>query len=191
MSFITDFGDSAVVLPLAMAVLVSLLWSRWFKAALAWGLVVVGCASLMLVLKLVFLACPVSVLQGVLLSPSGHAAMSATVYGGMAGLLASQCRREWMVVTYAVTHMLVMAIALSLIAVRAHSPLEVMVGLGLGTVFATLFTLSLGPRLAGGAYLPGLGIGAALVLTATHGAHFQIESVLMLEASRLHGLLCP
>ena len=191
MEFITDFGDSAVILPLSAAVMLCLVWGRWFSAALRWGLAVGGCGIVMVALKIGFLACAAQSFQGLLHSPSGHAAMSATVYGALAGLVAARCRREWVVLPYAVAHLLIMAIALSRIAVLAHSPLEVMVGLGVGTLFATAFTIGLGPPPSSAPSRFEMGVGVATVLTVTHGARLQIEAILMSLAFGARATLCP
>lgn len=178
LEFITDFGDSAVTLPLAVAIFAYLIWGRWYRAALRWGLAVGGCGLAMALLKLGLLACGAPPLLATLRSPSGHAAMAAVVYGGLAGLVASRCRREWLALPYAAAQLLIMAIALSRIALLAHSPLEVMVGLGVGTVFATLFTLGLGeapPTLPPFRWLLGV---AAAVLLISHGLRLQIEEPL-------------
>ncbi len=189
--FITDFGDSAVTLSLATVVLGYLLAVRWFRGALGWGLAIAVCGLAMVLLKIGFLACSALPLQTALRSPSGHAAMSAVVYGGLAGLVASQCRREWLALPYAVAHLLVMAVALSRIALLAHSPQEVMVGLGVGAVCATLFNLGLG---APPTSLPPLRwlLGAAVAtLLLTHGLRLQIEGSLQALVPDLRAMLCP
>jgi len=178
LEFITDFGDSAVTLPLALAVLACLVWSRWYGAALRWGLAVAGCGLAMALLKLGLFACGSPPPLAALRSPSGHAAMAAVVYGALAGLVAVRCRRDRQALPYAAAHLLIMAIALSRIALLAHSPLEVIVGLAVGTAFATLFTLGLGeapPTLPPLRWLLGL---AAAVLLAAHGLHLRIEEPL-------------
>ena len=191
LGFITDFGDSAVTLSLALVVVLYLLWARWFRAALCLGLAVVACGVAMAVLKISLLACAGPPLQLVLRSPSGHAALAATVYGGLAGLVAAQCRRERVVLPFAVAQLVIMAVALSRVAVLAHSPEEVMVGLGLGTTLATLCTLSLGPAPTGMPPLSRLLGLMVVILTVTHGTRLQIEATLQTFAPALRNVLCP
>ena len=57
MSFITDFADQALILPLVLAVAVSLLLQGWRRGAGAWLLAVFMTFAVMVGLKLVFLAC--------------------------------------------------------------------------------------------------------------------------------------
>ena len=57
MTFITDFADQAVILPLVLAIGIALLAQGWRRGAAAWALAVVATFAAMLALKLVFLAC--------------------------------------------------------------------------------------------------------------------------------------
>ena len=191
LEFVTDFGDSAVTLSLALAVLLYLLWTRWFRAALCWGLAVGACCVAMAGLKISLLACAGPPLQLILRSPSGHAALAATVYAGLAGLVAAQCRREWRVLPHAVAQLAIVSIALSRVALLAHSAEEVMVGYGLGVTLATLATLALGAVPAGMPPLSRLIGLTAVVLTVSHGTHFQVESTLQTLAPALRDSLCP
>ena len=51
MTFLTDFADQAVVLPIVVAVGVALLAQGWRRGAVAWALVVVVTFATMVVLK--------------------------------------------------------------------------------------------------------------------------------------------
>jgi len=85
--FLTDFGDQAVVLPLAVVMAAALLFSGWRRGALVWSigvpatLLAVGLAKL-----LIFRFGSPAVLPD-LLSPSGHTASAALVYGGLAAMM--------------------------------------------------------------------------------------------------------
>lgn len=188
--FLTDFGDSSVVLPLAVVVLIYLLAIGWHRVALKWGGAVVGCGALVVGLKLGFLACG-SPLLASLRSPSGHAAMSALVYGMLAGLVASRCRRDWVALPYAVSHLLIMAITLSRIEIKAHSPLEVMVGLGVGATFATLFNLGLPSEPPKGLTVRWLLVLVLVVLMATHGFRLPVGEPIQSLALDMQRLVCP
>ena len=79
---ITDLGDQAVILPLLLAVGLVLLLAGWWRGALAWFIAVSATLGAVLVAKLSTMACQ-SLLPPVgLLSPSGHTASAAVVYGG-------------------------------------------------------------------------------------------------------------
>ncbi|MBV8776996.1 MAG: hypothetical protein JO258_07350, partial [Alphaproteobacteria bacterium] len=88
--FVTDCGDSAVTLPLALLTLIYLAAIAGRRAALCWLLAVGAAAIAIGLLKLAFGAC--GPMAGVIVSPSGHTAMSTAIYGSFA-VLAS--RRLW------------------------------------------------------------------------------------------------
>lgn len=76
MKFITDFGDSAVLLPLSFAILVWLSFARSIRTGIWWGAALIICGVGLGILKMLFFACPP---DGDLESPSGHTALSALV----------------------------------------------------------------------------------------------------------------
>jgi len=170
--FITDFGDSSVTLSLAAFVLIYLLLLARWRTAGAWAASVVGCAAAMALLKLSLRSCAQILATPMLTSPSGHAAMSATVYGGFALLLTPR-PAPWQRVP-ALAAALVLAIALSRLAPQAHQPAEVLVGLAIGGAATLLFR-----RLRGKTVPPlpifGLFAGALLLAAATHGARWPVE----------------
>jgi membrane-associated phospholipid phosphatase len=83
--FITDFGDQAVLLPMAIGIGLILTCSHWRRAAVGWTIGIGGTYLTMLVLKLCFIACGY-LLPGHIISPSGHVAAATAVYGGMVAL---------------------------------------------------------------------------------------------------------
>lgn len=86
--FLTDFADQAVVLPLVLAVGITLLIGGWRRGAAAWLVVAVATLGAMLMLKLLGIACgPVH-----LRTPSGHTAAAAMVAGSLAALLLPRYR---------------------------------------------------------------------------------------------------
>ncbi|WP_309570568.1 phosphatase PAP2 family protein [Deinococcus sp.] len=72
--------------------------------------------------------------------PSGHAQLSTTLWGG----IAAQLGLGWM---WIVAGVLVVLIAFSRIALHVHSPLDVIVGVLLGAVFAMLAARAYFPQL--------------------------------------------
>src|SRR5690242_20358165 len=92
-TFISDLGDSAVLVPLSL-LLVAALWRYQSSAAAISFLWAAGfCAAVMFILKVSFLTCG-STWQAGILSPSGHTSMSTTVYGAFAIVSARQAP-EW------------------------------------------------------------------------------------------------
>src|SRR5579875_3218007 len=86
-SFLTDFADQAVLLPLAVVVAIALYCSGWRRGAMAWVLGVVAVLGVMLALKLAAAACGPILFDRALRSPSGHTAAAAAIYGALIALL--------------------------------------------------------------------------------------------------------
>jgi membrane-associated phospholipid phosphatase len=74
--FITDFGDTAVTLPIAVLMAGFLLTAKHVRVAFAWCR---ACAGAIAALKLVLFACRHSLGISDLTSRSGHVAMSTAV----------------------------------------------------------------------------------------------------------------
>lgn len=182
MTFLTDFADQAVILPLALAVAVTLFAQRWPRGAMAW-LVAVGLTlGAMLALKLLLQACarPTGLLDLMALqTPSGHVAGAALVSAGLASLLTGR-RGGPLLLGGGVA----VAIAVSRLVLGAHSFPEVVVGAVVGLAGAALV-----PRLAGppppGFSLRRTVLIAAAVLLLFHGLHLPAEAHIRATASVL------
>src|SRR5438067_2196816 len=92
-NFVTDFGDTAVTVPLAALMGCFLLAARQPRLAAGWALAIVGCAGAIGGLKLVLAACGYSLGVPGQASPSGHTAMSVAVYGGYAAVIGASLAR--------------------------------------------------------------------------------------------------
>jgi len=140
-SFFTDAGDSGVLLPVALVGVVTL----WFfhSRRLAWLLLrsVLVAGLLITVLKIVFLSCGAHWAAG-LSSPSGHACLSAVVYGTLANLVASGRAAFVRWAIYLVTGAFVAAICVSRVTLGVHTWLEVAVGLSVGLIAQLWFARS-------------------------------------------------
>jgi membrane-associated phospholipid phosphatase len=140
-AFVTKFGDSAVVLPLA-AVLAAALWRMESRqAAVAWLRAAAWCMAALILLKLLFLSWG-HTWYGRLESPSGHAGMSVLVYGALAALAALRAPRPWPVAIGAVAAAFILAIALSRKVLGAHSVAEVLLGCLVGGICLAHFVVA-------------------------------------------------
>jgi hypothetical protein len=127
--FLTDFGDTAVTVPLALLMAGFLLAARQPRLAIGWGLAIGGCAGAIGGLKLVFAVCshPFG-----LSSPSGHTAMSIAVYGGFTAVAGATLARPARAALIAGAAVPVIGIPLSRTIVSGHTTIEVVVGLAIG-----------------------------------------------------------
>jgi membrane-associated phospholipid phosphatase len=183
MSFITDFADQAVILPLVLAVAVSLLLQGWRRGAGAWLLAVFLTFAAMLGLKLVFLACSASLGTNALHTPSGHVAAAAVVTGGLAALVV---RRSVAVLVLAGGAASV--IGASRLALGMHSLPEVELGAVTGLAGAWLLLVLAGPP-PRDLDLPRVALIAAAVALLFHGLHLPAEARIRSTAGRFAHIL--
>src|SRR5215471_18262782 len=121
---LTDFGDLAVLVPLAVTILVWLLYVP--RGAARWTLALSICVGLTAWLKIVFYGCPPA---GDMHSPSGHASLSTLVYGVLTLTAAAAWSGFRRVIVIGVGAGLILAIGVSRLLLDAHSLAEVGVGL--------------------------------------------------------------
>jgi len=200
---ITNLGDSSVVLPLG-ALLTAMLW-RYESVRAAWLMLraLVLCVAGLSALKLAFISCG-HAWHAQLESPSGHTGLSILVYGalaavamGMTSVAAGANLRPIpeaggaalrlqamlpMLIGYAAPP-LVGAIAVSRVALRAHTLPEVSVGAVVG--LASLLCFVLPYRKLPHARFP-MGAFVLLmlaVLVVTYGENSPAENVIRYFAS--------
>lgn len=185
---ITDMGDSALMLPLAVMLAVVLWTQQSTKAALVWlGTLIPGLAA-MTVLKLVGHACSDAIAIPSLVSPSGHAAFAAMVYGSAAVVLARHTSgpMRWVPVLAAVG--VVAAVAASRLLLEWHTPLEVVIGLVIGAITVALFAQyyrRLPPAEIRSRRMVALAGVAALLIVTLYGERLQAEEVIRTVAGGL------
>lgn len=184
MRFLTDFGDQAVVLPLALAVALALVLAGWRRGAAAWLFVIAATLSIMLLGKMVVFACGPLPQTG-LKSPSGHTASAAVAWGGLLALLAPRGWRPWLLAAVGALAAAVL-IGGSRVALGMHSAADVLVGAGVGIAGAVLLARLAGDRPVGlRRGLPLAGVLAIVILF--HGTHLHAED----EIARFSHLFWP
>lgn len=176
-NFITDFGDTAVTLPLAAATIVFLLFSGWRRAAIAFVLALIGAGIAIALVKLVLESCGHPLLHTDITNPSGHAAISATVYGCLAVLFGRNLPVGYRWYPGLAAGALMGAIALSRIILDAHSLPEVAVGLAIGGAATAMFFHVLATARAGAFRNLWLILVVALVMAVMHGSRWPIEDI--------------
>jgi membrane-associated phospholipid phosphatase len=125
--YLTDFADQAVIMPLVLAIAVTLAVQGWRRGALVW-LVVVACTFVATIaFKLAFLACSPLFGPMDIHSPSGHVAAATVVSGGLAAML---LRQQASILPVALLAAVV--IGMSRLVLGMHSLSEVVVGALIG-----------------------------------------------------------
>ena len=182
MTFLTDFADQAVVLPLAIVIALVLALTGWARGALIWLLAVVATIGAIAVLKVLFAACGPAQLGGVVSSPSGHTASGAIIYGGLLTLIIRRCGGGvgWALLPAPLVALL---IGLSRIDLGAHTLPEVVIGglVGCAGVLAMLALAGAPPRRLHLRWLFG---PAVLVIVLMHGQHLHGEDLIKDFGSR-------
>jgi membrane-associated phospholipid phosphatase len=182
-SFITDAGDSGVLLPIAL-VSAAMLWF-FHSHRLAWLLLrsLLATSVLIAALKVIFLACGTHWQAG-LISPSGHACMSALVYGSVATVVAAGRPLAARVAAAAVVALLVGAIAISRVTLGVHSWIEVLVGLAVGLAGQLWFAWSYARLEPLRVDLKTFGVAVTATLLLAFGIRIPAESVIRHLAKR-------
>lgn len=179
--FLTDFADQAVVLPLVVALAATLALQGWRRGALAWLVAAAGTLGLMLVLKLLAIACGPPLLR----SPSGHTAAAGLVAGGLAVLLGL----AWMRVGLAAAAGAA-AIGLTRVVLGMHSWAEAVAGGVVGVGGALLLAWLAGPRPVG-LRLRWAAVVLVVVVSLLHGLRLPAEAeihAVSLEGARVLGV---
>ena len=178
----TDFGDAAVLIPLAGAVL---LWLLFYSSrGAAWWFAAVGfCVGTTAVLKIFLYGCPpVSYMR----SPSGHTAFSLLVYGAIAFIVAMPGGRFRHLLAIGIGAGLILAIATSRLLLDVHTLPEVGLGLVIGVASLVLFAKNY--WWSAEAKIWPLLLAAGVLVTVLHGQELHAEEFLhhMTRYLRIH-----
>jgi len=188
-SALTDFGDLALMLPLAGVVLLWLVGARARAGAGWWIVAVLLCAGGTALLKIYFFACSLS---PELRSPSGHASLSTLVYGTLTLLVALEAQGWRRLLVLGLGLALIVAIADSRILLGAHSVIEVAFGLAIGFMALGVFAYGYLRHPPARARLPTLLLAVVLSAIVLHGSNLRAEEILHALSGylRVGGLAC-
>jgi len=185
-TFITAFGDSAVLLPCAAVMLLWLCISPNTRGlAWRWCALFISVAGLVVATKLAFMAWGWGIRRLDFIGISGHSAMAALVWPALFALACGGASRRWRSVAVAGSLLLALLIAVSRLMLHVHSVAEVVSGYFVGAAAALLFLCRYGDRwrLHRRGWL--LVISVALVLPFVYGHRFPTEQMLRFAAQQL------
>jgi membrane-associated phospholipid phosphatase len=184
---VTNFGDQAVVFPLAVGIALVFALSGWRRGTLAWTAAIGSTFCLILFLKLRFFACHHLLTAARPGNPSGHTAAAAAVYGG---LIAIAMRSIWnnkrwaLPFTVAIAVFPAVAIGASRLILDLHSMAEVAVGGMIGVGGAVSFVMLAGPPLPGVRMLRIMTTGL-LIIVMFYGFRITAEAAIKSVATNL------
>lgn len=176
--FVTDFGDTAVTVPLAALMALFLVAMRQFRQAIDWCAAIVGCAAAISALKLAFAVCGDPLVGPVLRSPSGHTAMSIAVYGGFAAVMGARLSRPARIALTGGAGLLAVAIAVSRGILHYHSWIEVGAGFAVGSAALAAIAWMAARRPTARLPIPLMAAAAVAVGLAFHGERWPAEQAL-------------
>lgn len=172
--WITNLGDAALLLPLALACAMWLHAAdrreslRWL-AVLAVGMTLVGAS------KILYAGCGVEIPSVQFRVISGHTMLAAAVWTVAIALVAGSARARWHRAGAVAGLLLAATIGVGRVVEDAHTPIEVVVGWLLGGGIALLFLRRFfsQPRRMPRSVLAGLGLLAVSSIAYGHHAPFQ------------------
>jgi membrane-associated phospholipid phosphatase len=174
-TFITDCGDSAVTLPLALLVSIFIFAVGQRRLGYAWILTVAGAAGAIGALKLAFGACGAALFDGFIVSPSGHTAMSTAIYGSLALLIGTPRTRGQRYAVYAAVAVGIVGIALSRVVLHEHNLPAIVLGGAVGVGAVAAFATALRWQEAPYVPLGWLLICGVVLVAVLHGNRWKLE----------------
>ena len=175
LGYLTDLGDSALLVPASALIAVYLFWLGSRRTAATWLSALALCIALTALSKVAFAACG-SLAPGLgVRSPSGHTSMSTTFYGCAALMFAGDAQRHVRAGLLAGGTALVFVIAATRVLLQAHNLAEVAVGLSIGVAsvgwFAGCYVANPSRPVPWAPVVAGVVALGVLV----HGWHWQFE----------------
>lgn len=181
---VTDFGDLAVLLPLAAVMLLWLVAVRSARGAAWWLAALALCICGTALLKVYFFACSSAPDMA---SPSGHSSFSTLVYGALAVIITAELTVGWRrMMVVAGSAALIATIALSRFALGAHSLPEIVLGIAVGLASLGLFAQGYLRCRAAGASLTSLLVAVVVLVAVLHGRELRAEEFLQAISQYFH-----
>ena len=174
---LTDFADQALVLPLVLLVGFGFALIGWSRGVVVWFLGIAVTFAVIAALKLVFVACGEHWTGGALMTPSGHTAAAACVYGVFAVLVGRSRIETWR--PYLLAPLIAaLLIGATRLVLREHTLAEVVFGgaIGIAGAYVMIAVAGRPPLLP----LVPFGLAAAVAFLVLHGDHLSIERKLRL-----------
>ncbi|WP_410014344.1 phosphatase PAP2 family protein [Sodalis sp. C49] len=140
--WLTFFGDSMLLLPCAVIIVMLLLWKAdTRRTSLQWLLLFATAGAVVVISKLAFMGWGVGSRMYDFTGFSGHSALSASIWPVMIWILTSRASRGWRLAAVCFGYLLALAVGFSRVVIHAHSVSEVIAGLALGFTISTSFLL--------------------------------------------------
>lgn len=173
---VTELGDATVIVAITVAVFGWLVWRRAWWACGYWIFAVAGSAAFTAVIKLILHhPRPIALYQGweAFSFPSGHAAITTTVYSFLAALIVRDVRGLWRLAILFIVATWVFMVAFSRLYLGAHWLSDVLAGVAFGVSWSALLSIGYLHRPSPHIGARGLGLMVGVVLAAVGGFHIE------------------
>ena len=172
----SDFGDPAVLLPLAAVIFFWLVAMRSIAAGASWLAAVALCAGGTALLKIYFGACP---LGYDLNNPSGHSSLSTLVFGALAVMILAELQASWQrIAVVAAATIFCLGIAISRVLLRLHTGPEIALGIVIGLAALAIFSAGYFRHRPVRRSLAPLLLAVVTIALLLHGRELQAEGLL-------------
>lgn len=189
-NLVTFLGDSSFTVPAALLIYLWLCFNRLWRQSIRWALCFGLTILFVSLTKIIFMGWQIAPLLLNFTGVSGHAASATTLYLSLALLYSHAAPHRKQLLTIAASLGLVLLIAISRLAIKVHSPSEVIAGVALGIIAALVFRRGFRPPAAGTRPLRGRSLVALLlmlIMLATNGTPAPTQDLLMQIAMTLSG----
>ena len=182
LTFVTDYADQAVMIPIVVVVALALSWQRRWRVLAAWIGAAGAVLGTILVLKVACATCAWMVTSlgphhADLHSPSGHTASAAMIFAGVAALQARRSRSSTFWTSLLTAAAVAGVIGVTRVELGAHSLSEVGLAAVIGIAGAIAFVALAGPPMRAMSGRPVL-LCAALAAVVMHGLHLPAEAAI-------------
>ncbi|KPC55249.1 phosphatase PAP2 family protein [Amantichitinum ursilacus] len=190
-STLTDFGDSALLMPVAGLFTLWMVFERAWRA-LGWWLVLFGGgATLVGLTKVAFLGWGVGIEAIDFTGFSGHTMFSSTIYPALLVWMSQRRGIKVQAVAWLLGVLFALAIGVSRVVLHLHSQSEVLGGFMLGTSISLAWVWTSGRDLRAHPYQFVALLAIALVMGSAHGHHARTQNMITRVALALSGRTVP
>lgn len=189
-NIVTFLGDSSITVPAALVIYLWLCSNRFWRQSLRWGFWFGLTILFVSLTKIMFMGWQITPALLNFTGVSGHAASATTLYLTLALLYSHAAPHRKRLLVIGGTLCLVLLIAISRLAIKVHSPSEVVAGVALGIISALLFARGFHTPAANSRPLAGrplVTVLLVLVMLATNGRPAPTQDLLTKIAMSLSG----
>ncbi|GGP25418.1 phosphatase PAP2 family protein [Silvimonas amylolytica] len=137
---VTNFGDSALLLPVAAILVGWMLYEKAWRCATIWLLLFVPALAVVLGAKLAFLGWGIGIEQLDFTGPSGHTTLSMAIYPTLAVWIVQRMQPRNHAAAYLLGWLFALVVGISRLVLHKHSVSEVVAGVALGTMVSLTWT---------------------------------------------------